>query len=183
MESSLGKTTVLMLLRIFGEFFKIGIVTFGGGQAMLPILQHELVYNYEWINIDRFLYFVSVSEVTPGPVALNMATFIGFELKGVIGSVFATLGVVMPSFIVILLVAKASDKFKENRIYKRFMTGVRPVIIALLVNAIYLIAQRGFSGYAPYIMSVSVFLIFKYWKKNPALLLLITGIIGVFVIR
>ncbi len=174
---------MLMLLKIFGEFFKIGIVTFGGGQAMLPILQHELVYNYGWINIDRFLYFVSVSEVTPGPVALNMATFIGFELKGIIGSVFATLGVIMPSFIVILLVAKASEKFKENKIYKRFMKGVRPVIIALLINAIYLITQRGFSGYAPYIMAVSVFLIFKYWRRNPALLLLITGIIGMFVIR
>jgi len=174
---------MLMFLRIFAEFFKIGIVTFGGGQAMISILQHELVYAYKWIPVDRFLYFVSVSEVTPGPVALNMATFIGYELKGVIGSVFATSGVVAPSFIVILLIARASEKFKENKVYKRFMAGVRPVIIVLLINAIYLIALRGFKGYIPYMMAVSVFLVLPFWKKNPALLLLITGIIGILILR
>ncbi len=172
-----------MLLRIFAEFFKIGAVTFGGGQAMLPILQHELVTKYAWIPVERFLYFVSVAEVTPGPVALNMATFIGFELKGVLGSVFATLGVVLPSFVVILVIAKATQRFKENKIYKRFMTGVRPVIIALLANAVYLISMRGFKGYAPFIMAVSIFLVFKFWKKNPVLLLLIAGVLGIFLIR
>lgn len=174
---------MVLLLRIFFEFFKIGIVTFGGGQAMITILQHELVYAYKWIPIDRFLYFVSVSEITPGPVALNMATFIGYELKGVLGSIFATLGVVMPSFIVILLIATASQKFKENKIYKRFMVGVRPVIIVLLINAIYLIAVRGFSGYTPYLMAVSVFLVLPFWKKNPVFLLLIAGIIGILILR
>lgn len=174
---------MVLLLRIFLEFFKVGIVTFGGGQAMISILQHELVYSLDWISTERFLYFVSVAEVTPGPVALNMATFIGYELKGIIGSAFATLGVVMPSFIVILLIAKASQKFKENRLYKRFMIGVRPVIIVLLVNAIYLIAVRGFAGYIPYIMAVSVFLVFPYWKKNPVLLILFAGILGVLLIK
>ncbi|MFU2158227.1 chromate transporter [Caldisericum sp. AR60] len=172
-----------LLLRLFIEFFKIGIVTFGGGQAMLPLLQHSFVTELHWITQERFLYFVSVAEVTPGPVALNMATFIGYELSGVIGSAFATLGVVMPSFLVILSVAHFEKKFKENVIYKRFMLGVKPVIIALLINAIYLIVSRGFVGFIPYIMAIVSLAVFILYKKSPVLILLIAGVIGVFVLR
>jgi chromate transporter len=172
----------MILLKLFLEFFKIGAVTFGGGQAMLPILQRELVVNLQWISMEKFLYFVSVAEVTPGPVALNMATFIGYELSGVIGAIFATGGVVAPSFIVILLIASVAHKFRENKVYKRFMSGIKPVIIALLVNAIYLIAVRGFTTFVPYVMAVAAFLIFSKWKVNPVILLLIMGIVGILLL-
>ena len=169
----------MIILRIFLEFFKIGAVTFGGGQAMLPILQRELVINLNWITMDKFLYFVSVSEVTPGPVALNMATFIGYELKGITGAISATGGVVAPSFIVILLIASFAHKFRENKIYKRFMSGIKPVIIALLANAIYLITLRGFKTPIPYIMAIAAFFAFYKWKINPVILLLLMGVVGI----
>ncbi len=172
----------MMLLKIFFEFFKIGAVTFGGGQAMLPLLQRELVVNLQWISMDKFLYFVSVAEVTPGPVALNMATFIGYELKGIVGAIFATGGIVAPSFIVILFIAMIAPKFRENKIYKRFMSGIKPVIVALLVNAIYLITVRGFKTLVPYIMAVAAFLVFSKWKVNPVILLLIMGAVGMLVL-
>jgi len=109
---------MMTLLRLFGKFFEIGIVTFGGGQAMLPLLHRALVADLNWITEERFLYFVSVAEVTPGPVALNMATFIGYEISGVIGSVFATLGVVLPSFLVILLVAHSENFLRKIKFIK-----------------------------------------------------------------
>lgn len=173
----------MLLLRLLVEFFKIGIVTFGGGQAMLPLLQHSFVTELGWITQERFLYFVSVAEVTPGPVALNMATFIGYELDGVIGSAFATLGVVMPSFLVILAIAHFEKKFKENILYKRFMLGVKPVIVALLINAIYLIVGRGFVGFIPYLMALGSLIVFIFYRKSPVLILLVAGVIGVFVLR
>ncbi len=172
-----------MLLRMFLEFFKIGIVTLGGGQAMLPILQHSLVRELHWISQEKFLYFVSVAEVTPGPVALNMATFIGYELRGVIGSIIATLGVVSPSFIIILIVARFEQKFKENALYTRFMLGVKPVIIALLINASYLIIQHSFSNPIYYLMALCGLFIFTLYKKSPVLILLLAGFTGIFILK
>lgn len=173
----------MLLLRLFVEFFKIGLVTFGGGQAMLPLLQHSFVTELHWITQERFLYFVSVAEVTPGPVALNMATFIGYELGGVVGSVFSTLGVVMPSFLVILLVAHFEHKFKESVLYKRFMLGIKPVIVALLINAIYLIVGRGFTGVIPYFMALISLIVFIFYRKSPVIILLVAGVIGVFILK
>jgi len=173
----------MVLLRLFAEFFKIGIVTFGGGQAMLPLLQRTFVIELHWITQERFLHFISVAEVTPGPIALNMATFIGYEIYGVIGSLFATLGVVMPSFLIILLVARFEAQFKKNLIYKRFMLGIKPVIAALLINAIYLIVRRGFTGVTPYIVATLSFVVFNFYKKSPVIILLATGILGIFVLK
>ncbi|MGB9694811.1 MAG: chromate transporter [Caldisericaceae bacterium] len=172
----------MIFVRVFLEFFKIGAVTFGGGQAMLPILQRELVTNLNWLSMDKFLYFVSVSEVTPGPVALNMATFIGFEMKGIVGAITATAGVVAPSFIIILLIASFAHRFRENKIYKRFMSGIKPVIIALLANAIYLITLKGFKGPIPYLMAGGAFFLFYKWKLNPVILLLIMGALGILIL-
>jgi len=112
-----------------------------------------------------------------------MATFIGYKLGGVIGSAFATLGVVMPSFLVILAIAHFEKKFKENILYKRFMLGVKPVIVALLINAIYLIVGRGFVGFIPYFMALGSLIVFIFYRKSPVLILLVAGVIGVFVLR
>ncbi|MDI6851015.1 MAG: chromate transporter [bacterium] len=173
----------MVLIRLFAEFFKIGIVTFGGGQAMLPLLQRTFVTELHWITQERFLYFISIAEVTPGPVALNMATFIGYEIHGVIGSLFATLGVVMPSFLIIFLIANFESRFKKNVLYKRFMLGVKPVIPALLINAIYLIVRRGFTGVTPYIIATLSLVVFIFYKKSPVIILLATGILGIFALK
>ena len=172
-----------MVINLFLEFFKIGAFTFGGGQAMLPIMQRELVINLNWISMQNFLHFVSIAEVTPGPIAINMATFIGYEKYGLVGAIFSTAGVVAPSFIIILFIAMAANKFRENRTYQAFMSGVRPVLPALLINAIYLIVIGGFKGIIPYLMAVFTLFVFARWRKiNPVLLLIIMGIIGIFVL-
>ena len=117
----------MIYLELFYTFFMIGAFTFGGGYAMLPLIQEQVGLRWsDVISQQSMIDFVAVSESTPGPFAINMATYVGSEMGGVFGAFCATLGVVLPSFIIILIVAKCYDKFKENRIVKGCMTGLKP---------------------------------------------------------
>ena len=122
-------------LQLFLTFFKIGLFTFGGGYAMLPLIQQEVVGN-GWIGEQEIVNFIAVSESIPGPFAINMATFVGSEMGGIFGAVCSTLGVVLPSFIIILLVAKFFMAFKDNKCVKGVMSGLRPAVIGLIGAAI-----------------------------------------------
>ncbi len=124
-----------IFLELFITFFKIGLFTFGGGYAMLPLIQKE-VLNHGWMEIEEIINFIAVSESTPGPFAINCATYVGIETGGVLGAVCATLGVVTPSFIVILLVARFYKQFKESKIVSSVMTGLRPAVIGLIGSAL-----------------------------------------------
>ncbi len=170
------------IINVFLEFFKMGAVTFGGGQAMLPILKRELVENLHWITMKQFLYFVSVSQVTPGPISVNMATFIGYEVDGILGAIAATTGVAMPSFIVITIIATSLKKFSNSALYKGFIAGIKPVIIALLIGAIHLIAKGGFHTVIPYIMATIAFFVFLKYKINVFLFLIVMGVMGILLI-
>ena len=120
-------------LWLFLEFFKIGLFTFGGGYAMIPLVK-EVVLKHEWLSEFQFSNFIGVCESTPGPVAINMATYVGSVQGGILGAILATLGVVLPSFLVILLVASVLKNFTENKYFKGFLQGVKPVVIALIVS-------------------------------------------------
>ncbi|MBQ1262663.1 MAG: chromate transporter [Oscillospiraceae bacterium] len=125
----------MILLELFFTFFKIGLFTFGGGYAMLPLIQSE-VQAQGWMTQSALVDFIAVSESTPGPFAINIATYVGSETAGVLGSVCATLGVVMPSFIVILIVAQCYEKFKESFAVKGVLSGLRPAAIGLIGSAV-----------------------------------------------
>lgn len=123
----------MKLLLLFVEFFKIGLFSFGGGYGMLPLME-ETVVNRGWINSSQFFDFVGVAESTPGPIAINMATFIGASQGGILGSLCATLGVVLPSFIIILLIAAVLKNLTKNRFFAGFMKGVKPVVTGLILS-------------------------------------------------
>lgn len=123
----------MIYLVLFFEFFKIGLFTFGGGFAMIPLIK-EAVLTHSWLSESEFYDFIGVCESTPGPVAVNMATYIGSVQGGLLGSVVATLGVVLPSFIIILLIAAVLKNFTKNRYFKGFLEGVKPVVIALITS-------------------------------------------------
>ncbi len=133
----------MIYLKLFLTFFEIGLFTFGGGYAMLPLIQSEVLKN-GWLTNTEIMNFVAVSESTPGPFAINMATFIGTEKGGVFGAFCATLGVVLPSFIIILLVAVFYEKFKKNKVVKGCMTGLRPAAIGLIASAALSLAITAF---------------------------------------
>ena len=124
----------MIYLELFYEFFLIGLFTFGGGYAMIPLVR-ETVVNNGWLTLEEFYSFIGVCESTPGPIAVNMATYVGSTQGGILGSFVATLGVVLPSFIIILLIAVCLKKLVENKHFKNFIKGVRPVIVALILFA------------------------------------------------
>ena len=180
----------MILLKLFLTFFCIGAFTFGGGYAMLPLIQEQVIAK-DWGTEQELINFIAVSESTPGPFAVNMATHIGMQQGGILGSVCATLGVVMPSFIVIIIIAKCYEKFKTNSIVKGCMSGLKPAVIGLIGAAIVSMGQTVFFGeqftveafYSPAlyvslaIMLVMAFLAIK--KLSPIIIILISAALGI----
>ena len=124
----------MIYLQLFYEFFIIGLFTFGGGYAMIPLIQDATVNN-GWLTLEEFYNFIGICESTPGPIAVNMATYVGSTQGGILGSLCATIGVVLPSFIIILLIAAILNKLTTNKYFKNFIKGVRPVIVSLILFA------------------------------------------------
>ena len=190
----------MILLQLFWTFFKIGALTFGGGYAMLPLILAE-VSAHGWIDEQSMLNFVAVSESTPGPFAINMATYVGAEmgqtlgispvLGGFLGSFCATLGVVLPSFIIILLVARWYMQFKESKTMKGVMKGLKPAVIGLIGSAVFSTAKTVFFGEGltfstvislPFLLSLALFASTLYLalkKVHPIWLVMISAAVGI----
>jgi chromate transporter len=124
-----------MLFTLFWTFFKIGLFTFGGGYAMIPFIHQYAVEKYKWITDDEFLDIIAIAESTPGPIAINSATYIGYKVKGVGGSALATLGVVLPSIVIITLIAAFFMQFKDNVYVEYTFKGIRIGVAILVLNA------------------------------------------------
>ena len=123
----------MIFLKLFLTFFEIGALTFGGGYAMIPFVKEQVLAN-NWLTEEELLNMIAVSESTPGPIAVNMATFVGSQQGGILGSACATLGVVLPSLIVIMLIASVFTKFSKYPAVKAVLGGIRPVIVALITG-------------------------------------------------
>ena len=180
-----------IFLELFITFFKIGLFTFGGGYAMLPLIQEEVIA-HKWMEIEEVINFIAVSESTPGPFAINIATYVGMETAGFLGAVFATLGVVVPSFVIILIVARVYKQFQESKIVKGCMSGLRPTVIGLIGAAVVKIGKTVFfhDGFAIanidlyniiisiIICGTGIFLLFKK-KVHPIILVLVSALLGI----
>lgn len=129
------KEKLKRMLTLFITFFKIGAFTFGGGYAMIPLIQKEVVENKKWVTDDDILEIIAIAESTPGPIAINSATFIGYRTCGFFGSFFATLGVVLPSFIVITIIAYLLQGFANITAVKYAFFGIRAGVLALLLKS------------------------------------------------
>ncbi len=182
---------MMALLELFLIFFKIGAFTFGGGYAMLPLMAEE-VSSHGWIAAEELTNFIAVAESTPGPVAINMATYIGMECHGWLGAMAATLGVVLPSFIVILVVAKFYQKYKNSFVVNSCLTGLRPVVVGLIASAVVSLGSEVFfpSGISlsavnyTFICSILIFglILFLAFKKvSPIILILLSAALGIAV--
>lgn len=184
---------MMALLELFWTFFKIGLFTFGGGLAMLKLAQEQVV-KMNWMETTEVTNFVAISESTPGPFAINMATYVGADEQGFWGAVFSTLGVVLPSFIIILIVAHFYKQFQSSHIVKGVMTGLKPTAIGLIASAIITMAitvflPNGmslaiFKSYEFYIslaiFGISLFFVFfKKIKIPPVLIICISAVLGI----
>lgn len=171
----------MIYLSLFLSFLKIGAFSFGGGYAMIPLIEHEIIDVQKWLPVEEFLDVVAISQITPGPIAVNSATFVGYKVAGFCGSLAATLGVTMPSFIIIIIMALIVEKYRHTKFLDDFFVGVRPAVIALIIQAAYSIAKNSFSGAKDIVLSLIIFLSLFILKINPLLVILLTALIGVVI--
>ena len=146
------------LWQIFLTFFKIGAFTFGGGYAMIPLIQREAVENRKWVTDEDILDIITIAESTPGPIAINSATFVGYRAAGVLGSAAATFGVVLPSFVIILALSFVLQQFQNVMAVQYAFRGIQAGVLALLVKALYGMYKKSPKGWAAYVVMAGSFI-------------------------
>ena len=169
-----GKT----LWQVFLSFFKIGAFTFGGGYAMIPLIQNEAVEQRHWVTDDDILEVVAIAESTPGPIAINSATFVGYKAAGVLGSVCATLGVVLPSFVIILALSFVLRQFQELEAVRYAFFGIRAGVLALLVKALWTMYQKSPKGWVSYVVMAASFLLTAVFDFNVIFVIIGCAVFG-----
>lgn len=171
----------MIVLKLFLTFFKIGLFSFGGGYAMIPLIQREIVTIHRWLNLSQFIDVIAISQVTPGPIAINAATFVGYKVAGVWGSAAATTGVVMPSVLVSLALTLAFLRYRSLAVVKAMFTGIRPAVVALIVAATLSILPSSITNFAGLLIALSAFLVIRHFKLDPILALLSAAAIGILI--
>jgi len=170
-----------MILKLFLIFLKIGLFSFGGGYAMLPFIQHEIVDIQNWIDIYEFVNIIAISQMTPGPIAVNSATYVGVKVYGFLGASIATFGVVIGSFSLVILISKKLATVKETHILENIFKGLRPVVIALITSAAYSVAKLSIASIKDvFLVIITLFVLLKY-KVHPIAIIIFSALIGIVI--
>ena len=176
----------MIYLQLFISYLKIGFFGFGGGYAMLSLIQNEIVEQRGWITVSQFADIVAVSQMTPGPIAINSATYIGYTIGGFWGSVVATVAVCLPALTVMLALTKFFLKLKDNRYVHGIITGMRPVVVGMIAAAALLLifpeqrADSSFIDHWSWILFAAT-LYASYKKVNPILLIALSAVAGIVI--
>ena len=178
---------MILYLQLFITFFKIGLFGFGGGAAMLSLIQFEVVEHYGWITASEFTNMVAVSQITPGPIGINCATYAGYLATGnILGSAVATISLVLPSFIIMMLLIAFMAKKKDNRYIDSVMRILRPAVIGLIAAAALLLITEetfgvGYRDWIAWLIFAGAFIVTKWFRLNPILMILFAAVIGLVV--
>lgn len=170
-----------MLLDLFLTFAFIGAFSFGGGYGMLPLIQQEVCYTHQWLSLQQFADIIAVAQMTPGPVAVNTATYVGYKMAGIPGTAMATFGVVLPSFILIIALAGIVLKNKDNPLFQGAFKGLRPVVVALIIGAAVLLGKDTITNLTSLGLAIIALGLMKFTKLHPVILILIFGVVGMLV--
>lgn len=171
-----------ILQKLFVVFFKIGLFTFGGGYAMIPIMQREIIHVQQWMDPTEFLDIVGVAEMTPGVIAVNMATFLGYRVgDGVLPALMATLGVIIPSSVIVYVLSKFVQRFRESAYVKRALEFIRPVVLGMIASAALLLFRDAIADWVGVLIAAVAFYLSAYRRINPILILLGMGLVGFLV--
>lgn len=167
-----------LVFKLFKTFFKIGAFTFGGGYAMIPLIQKETVEKNNWISDDDILEIIAIAESTPGPIAINSATFIGYKIAGVLGAACATLGVVLPSFIIILVIAAILNEFQNIKAVQYAFFGIRAGVLALVLKALLTMYKKCPKNKIAYIVMAFAFISAAIIDLNVLIVIIACAVIG-----
>ena len=180
----------MILLELFWSFFQIGMFSIGGGMAAIPLIQNQVVDLHQWLTLSEFTDLITISEMTPGPIAINSSTFVGTSIAGIPGALVATLGCIIPSCIIVSFLAWLYYKYKEMTVIQGILSGLRPAVVAMIASAglaIFAMAIWGESGISADSQSINyisliifgvVVFILRKWKPNPIYVMLGSGVIG-----
>ena len=169
----------MMYLNLFFVFFKVGLFSFGGGYAILPLMQHEVVDVNKWISFKEFMDIVAVSQITPGPISINLATHVGYRIGGTLGSTIATTSVILPSIIIISLIVIFLKRFSKLPAVQRIFKSLRITIVGLILAAgIVLFVKENFIDYKSYIIFASVLIGGLFFKIGSITLIILSGVAG-----
>ncbi len=169
------------MLDLFFTFFRIGILTFGGGYAMIPIMEREVITTHGWLTQAQFLDIVAIAEMTPGPISINAATFIGYQVAGIGGAALATFGVVAPSLIIMIIFAHYLAKLKNSR-YGIALEGITVGVVALIAAAVFTLFQPAISSWTEGAIALVALGLALFTKINPIWIILSGGIAGMLLL-
>lgn len=168
----------IRLLKLFTTFFKLGLFTIGGGYVMIPLIEREVVDRYRWIEKRDFVDLLAIAQSSPGVLAVNMSIFIGYKLRGVRGSVAAAVGNVLPSVVIILLIALFFNKFREYEVVNNVFMGIRPAVVALIASPVFSVAKSAKIGWTNVWIPLLSALLIVAFGVSPIYIILIAGIGG-----
>lgn len=171
------------LLSIFGIFFRMGAFTFGGGYAMLPIIQEEIVNKRNWARDDEIIDYYAIGQCTPGIIAVNTATFIGYKKRGIIGAIAATLGLVSPSLIIISTIAKFFKEFQDYQIVQYAFNGIQIVVVALITVAVINMFKQSVADNYGKILFLTAFIVIAFLKLSPIIIVVLSAGAGILKFR
>lgn len=166
------------LIKLFITFFKLGLFTIGGGYVMIPLIEREVVDRYRWIEKRDFVDLLAIAQSSPGVLAVNMSIFIGYKLRGVRGSVAAALGNVLPSVVIILLIALFFNRFREYEVVNNVFMGIRPAVVALIASPVFSVAKSAKIGWTNVWIPLLSALLIVAFGVSPIYIILIAGVGG-----
>lgn len=173
-----NKKKLRLLLQIFMTFMKIGIFTFGGGYAMIPLIQRETVVKRKWVEDDDILNIVAIAESTPGPIAINTSTFVGYRVGGFMGAVAGTVGMILPSFVIILAIAFVLRSFQDIQLVKYAFNGIRAGVLALIIRALWLMYKNVKKCAVSYIVMAAAFVLSAFVHVNVIIVIAGCAVFG-----
>jgi chromate transporter len=178
----------MIYLELFLSFLQIGLFSIGGGYVSLSLIQNQVVDTHKWLSLNEFVDVISIAEMTPGPIAVNSATFVGIKIAGIGGAIIATFGCLLPSFIIMLLFAFLYQKYKKLTVMQGILKGLRPAVVSLIASAGVSILLLTFFGsnqivfenldVLNLIIVVISLIILRFFKPNPILIILGSGVVG-----
>lgn len=167
-----------LLAQLFVSFAKIGVMTFGGGLAMLPMLERELVESKKWVTTEEILDYYAVGQCTPGIIAVNTATFVGYKKSKVLGAIIATLGMVFPSLVIITVIAAVLSNFADIPAVQHAFAGIRIAVCALIASAVIKLAKSNVKNLTQIIIAVAAFVIIAVFGASPVVVVVASAIAG-----
>ncbi len=170
-------------LALLVSFVKIGAFSFGGGYAMIPLISREVVDLRGWLTMSEFIDVIAISQGTPGPIAINAATYVGYKVGGFAGSILATVGVVLPSFVIMMAFSLLFLRYREIGFVKDMFSGIRPVVVALIAAAATSVLSTSITGWLPAVVAAAVVVGVLRFRLDPVLLLAASGVIGFLLYR